>query len=141
MPNIRAAAASTGGFSLLTRDTLLGRAGGECSGIERKLGNAEYSVGDIIADYLEVVERGNDKVIIRRGDPPLVRGDRSNGRLFLLAVTKDEKFANFYMKSISFDSTAQGDKTEKVPEWRYFAHTVCVRILMRSGIEAVEGRK
>ncbi|PWW80304.1 hypothetical protein C7212DRAFT_172490 [Tuber magnatum] len=107
----------------------------------KELENADYGAGSIITDHFEVVERGNDKVIIRCGDSPLVRGNRSSDGLFLLEVTKDEKFANFHMKSIFFDSTAQGDKAEKVPGWLYFAHKVYVRILMRSGIEAVKERR
>ena len=78
-------------------------------------------------------------MIIRCGDSPLVRGNRRSDGLFILEVTKDEMFANFHIKSLLFNSTAQGDKGEKVPGWMYFAHTVYVRILMRSGIRAVEG--
>ncbi|KAG0644014.1 hypothetical protein HOY80DRAFT_879185 [Tuber brumale] len=103
-----------------------------------ELENAEYGVGSIITDHLE---RGKDIVIIRGGDSPLIRGNRSDDGLFLLEVTKDEEFANFHMKSVSFDSTAQGDKTEKFPGWLRFAHMVYVRLLMRSGVEAVEGSR
>jgi len=78
-------------------------------------------------------------VIIRCGDSPLVRGNRRRDGLFLLEVTKDDMFANFHMKSVFFDSTAQGDKVGKLPGWMYFAHAAYVRILMRSGIGAVEG--
>ncbi|KAG0133678.1 hypothetical protein HOY82DRAFT_482438 [Tuber indicum] len=106
-----------------------------------ELENAEYGVGSIITDHFEVVERGNDKVIIRGGDSPLVHGNRSNDGLFLLEVTKDEEFANFHIKSIFFDSTAQGDKAKKFPGWLRFAHTVYVRLLMRSGVGAIEGSR
>ncbi|RPB05377.1 hypothetical protein L873DRAFT_1825150 [Choiromyces venosus 120613-1] len=124
---------------------------------KEELEESEYGVGSIITDHFEVVERGGDKtacflpspilvrlltgwVVIRCGDSPLVRGDRPSDGLFVLEVTRDEKFANFHMKSVFFDSTARGDRAGKLPVWMDFAHRIYVRLLMRSGVEAVEGR-
>ncbi|TID20707.1 hypothetical protein E2P81_ATG05337 [Venturia nashicola] len=98
------------------------------------LKSSRYNVGTKIADHFEVVERTDEKVVVRCGDSPLNQQPRPSDGLFTIEVNKDDKTATFRLKSIFFNSTPEGQKAGELPEWFYFLHREYAKLWMETSV-------
>ncbi|KAF2729425.1 hypothetical protein EJ04DRAFT_502327 [Polyplosphaeria fusca] len=101
-----------------------------------EMGRDGYPVGREIADHFEVVAHDGDKVIVRCGDSPLVRGTRPSDGLFTMEVKTDEEkgTATFFLKSVFVNTTPEGRDAGPL-SWRFhFAHRLYTQLWMETAL-------
>lgn len=104
-----------------------------------ELRRSTYEVGTEMTDHFKVVEKTDDRIIVRCGDSPLKTGLRESDGLFEMsvAVKKEEGVAEFYLKSLFFNGLS-GSKEEKcMPYWIEWLHQQYAKLLMESAIQNV----
>lgn len=72
---------------------------------------SNYSRGTLITDHFEVIDKSNDRIVVRCGDSPRNRNVRASDGLFeMSAVVKpDEGVAEFGLKSVLFQGLGKAD--------------------------------
>ncbi|KAF1999238.1 hypothetical protein P154DRAFT_621100 [Amniculicola lignicola CBS 123094] len=103
------------------------------------LGKSAYEVGTRITDHFEVVEHGEDRVVVRCGDSPHNAGLRPSDGLFSMEVTKDEDkgIATFHLKSVFVNTTEEGRNSVPL-NWRFqFAHRLYTKLWMETAVRNV----
>ncbi|EMD64576.1 hypothetical protein GGP41_006967 [Bipolaris sorokiniana] len=100
----------------------------------KDLEKSSYPVGTKIVDHFEVVEHTDDKVIVRCGDSPLNRNQRSSDGLFSMEVSKDDEaqMATFHLKSVFLDTSPEGKGTQPQPAPLQAAHRWYTKLWMES---------
>jgi hypothetical protein len=81
-----------------------------------------------------IIHADLDQVVIRCGDSPLNQEPRPSDGLFTIEVNKDDQVATFRLKSIFFNSTPEGSKGGKLPEWFYFLHREYAKLWMETSV-------
>ncbi|KAF2205366.1 hypothetical protein GQ43DRAFT_407586 [Delitschia confertaspora ATCC 74209] len=103
---------------------------------KEELGKSEYEVGTKIVDHFEVVDRSDDRVVVRCGDSPLNTAQRPGDGLFSMEVTEDEEAqtATFHLKSVFVDTTPEGKNAQPLPWHFQFLHRAYTKLLMETAV-------
>ncbi|KAK8201699.1 hypothetical protein IWZ01DRAFT_443244 [Phyllosticta capitalensis] len=98
------------------------------------LEKSAYKLGERIADHFEVVDRAQDKVVVRCGDSPRKQGPRNSDGIFSIEVAKDGNDAVFTMKSFFFDSTEEGAKAAPPSKAFDWLHREYAKLWMETSV-------
>lgn len=94
-----------------------------------------YEVGTIITDHFEVVEKTEDRIVVRCGDSPRIREVRDSDGLFEIAavVKKEQGVAEFSLKSCFYKGLgkAEGPPMDDKMAW---AHRQYTKLLLETAI-------
>ncbi|KAL4754418.1 hypothetical protein BDW72DRAFT_166821 [Aspergillus terricola var. indicus] len=92
-----------------------------------QLASSTYDVGTLITDHFEVVEKTNDRIVVRCGDSPRRQGVRASDGLFeISAVVKPEEgVAEFGLKSCFYQGLGKAEGTPMPPHitWLHQQYT------------------
>lgn len=94
-----------------------------------------YEVGTIITDHFEVVEKTEDRILVRCGDSPRIREVRPSDGLFEIAavVKRDQGVAEFSLKSCFYQGLGKAEAApmdEKVA----WAHRQYTKLLLETAV-------
>lgn len=97
---------------------------------------SEYQAGTLMVDSFEVLERHDDRIVIRGGDSPSRRGPRPmDAVLELSAVLKeDEKVVEFGFKSLFFAGD-QNSSQPAMPGPVVWLHMLYAKWLLKDGVQ------
>lgn len=97
---------------------------------------SEYHAGTLMADSFEVLEKHDDRVVIRGGDSPSRRGPRPmDAVLELSAVLKeDERVVEFGFKSLFFTGDHKSNQPP-MPEPVVWLHMLYAKLLLKDGVQ------
>ncbi|GAM39351.1 hypothetical protein TCE0_034f10831 [Talaromyces pinophilus] len=102
--------------------------------------SSTYEVGTEITDHFQVVEKTDNRIVVRCGDSPLKRDVRESDGLFEMSVDvkKDEGVAEFHLKSVFFNGLS-GTKAEgSIMPWHIeLLHREYSKIWMESALRNV----
>ncbi|KAL4757629.1 uncharacterized protein BDW70DRAFT_143059 [Aspergillus foveolatus] len=92
-----------------------------------QLASSTYDVGTLITDHFEVVEKANDRIVVRCGDSPRRQGVRASDGLFeISAVVKPEEgVAEFGLKSCFYQGLGKAEGAPMPPHitWLHQQYT------------------
>ncbi|KAL4994670.1 hypothetical protein BDV10DRAFT_176311 [Aspergillus recurvatus] len=92
-----------------------------------QLASSTYDVGTLITDHFEVVEKTNDRIVVRCGDSPRRQGVRASDGLFeISAVVKPEEgVAEFGLKSCFYQGLGKAEGAPMPPHitWLHQQYT------------------
>lgn len=101
--------------------------------------SSTYEVGTEITDHFQVVEKTENRIVVRCGDSPLKREVRESDGLFEMSVDvkKDEGVAIFYLKSVFYNGLTGKKEGEVMPYWMVLLHQQYDKIWMESALRNV----
>ena len=102
------------------------------------LRSSNYAKGTLITDHFEVIEKANDRIVVRCGDSPRLRDVRQSDGLFeMSAVVKpDEGVAEFGLKSVFFQGLGKAEG-EPMPSHIVWLHKQYTKLWAESAIRNV----
>jgi hypothetical protein len=104
-----------------------------------ELRDSSYDVGTVITDHFQVLEKTDDKVVVRCGDSPLNEAPRPSDGLFSMEVEtdKEKQTATFHLKSVFVDTTPEGKNAKPLPWHMQYLHRLYTKIMMESAIKTL----
>ncbi|KAJ5550316.1 hypothetical protein N7461_005014 [Penicillium sp. DV-2018c] len=95
----------------------------------------KYEVGTLITDHFEVVEKTEDRIVVRCGDSPRIREVRPSDGLFEIGavIKRDQGVAEFSLKSCFYQGLgkAEGEPMDGKIAW---AHRQYTKLLLETGV-------
>ena len=92
-------------------------------------------MGTVITDHFEVVEKTDDRIVVRCGDSPRIREVRASDGLFEIAavVKKEQGVVDFSLKSCFYQGlgTADAPPMDEKVAW---AHRQYTKLLLETAI-------
>ncbi|EED19852.1 conserved hypothetical protein [Talaromyces stipitatus ATCC 10500] len=101
--------------------------------------SSNYEVGTEITDHFQVVEKADNRIVVRCGDSPLKREVRESDGLFEMSVDikKDEGVAVFHLKSVFFNGLTGKKEGPVMPYYMELLHREYDKIWMESALRNV----
>lgn len=103
------------------------------------LKTSNYPIGTEITDHFQVVEKTEDRIVVRCGDSPLKRDVRESDGLFEMSVDvkQDEGVAVFYLKSVFFNGLTGKKEGPVMPFHMEWLHREYAKLWMESALRNV----
>ncbi|CAG8937807.1 unnamed protein product [Penicillium salamii] len=94
-----------------------------------------YEVGTIVTDHFEVVEKTDDRIVVRCGDSPRNRDVRASDGLFEIAavIKKEQNVAEFSLKSCFYQGTGKAE-APPMDEKIAWAHRQYTKLLLETAV-------
>lgn len=101
--------------------------------------SSSYEVGTEITDHFQVLEKTDNRIVVRCGDSPLKRDVRESDGLFEMSVDikKEEGVAIFYLKSVFYNGLSGKKEGAVMPYHMELLHREYAKIWMESALRNV----
>jgi hypothetical protein len=106
---------------------------------ERKdLLNSTYEVGTIITDHFQVLEKTEDRIVVRCGDSPRITEVRPSDGLFEMSavIKQEEGVAEFTLKSCFYQGLGKSEsESGPMPAYMEWLHRQYTKLWMETAVQ------